>query len=99
MAEHEKVKKKQQLTSEHSIITDAAVRRFQCQRAYLRANAGLRWMNSRNSILRGQKPNANHLGALQQADATLRNVGQTVALISSSYKKRVPWRSLHENRD
>ncbi|KAH9875734.1 hypothetical protein IAQ61_003198 [Plenodomus lingam] len=62
------------LTSEHSIITDAAVRRFQCQRAYLRANAGLRWMNSRNSILRGQKPNASHLGLLQQADATLRNV-------------------------
>ncbi|KAF2850413.1 hypothetical protein T440DRAFT_87223 [Plenodomus tracheiphilus IPT5] len=56
-----------------AIITDAAVRRFQCQRAYLRANAGLRWMNSRNSILRGQKPNASHLGALQQADATLRN--------------------------
>ncbi|CBY01368.1 hypothetical protein LEMA_P001550.1 [Plenodomus lingam JN3] len=57
-----------------AIITDAAVRRFQCQRAYLRANAGLRWMNSRNSILRGQKPNASHLGLLQQADATLRNV-------------------------
>ncbi|KAF2832532.1 hypothetical protein CC86DRAFT_341122 [Ophiobolus disseminans] len=56
-----------------TIITDAAVRRFQCQRAYLLANAGLRWMNSRNSVLRGQKPNAGHLGALQQADATLRN--------------------------
>lgn len=62
------------LTSGHSIITDAAVRRFQCQRAYLRAHSGLRWMNSRHSILRGQKPNASHLGALQQADATLRNV-------------------------
>ncbi|CAI9632080.1 hypothetical protein GT037_005775 [Alternaria burnsii] len=61
---------KQQL---RAIITDAAVRRFQCQRAYLRAHAGLRWMNSRNSILRGQKPNASHLGALQQADATMRN--------------------------
>ncbi|EOA87524.1 hypothetical protein ACJQWK_09044 [Exserohilum turcicum] len=56
-----------------AIIVDAAVRRFQCQRAYLRANAGLRWMNSRQSILRGQKPNASHLAALQQADATLRN--------------------------
>jgi hypothetical protein len=33
-------------------------------------------MNTRNSILRGQKPNASHLGALQQADATLRNVCQ-----------------------
>ncbi|ORY14088.1 hypothetical protein BCR34DRAFT_480055 [Clohesyomyces aquaticus] len=54
------------------IIVDAAVRRFQCQRAYLRAHAGLRWMNSRNSILRGQKPNASHLQALQATDATLR---------------------------
>ncbi|KAI8930963.1 hypothetical protein NX059_011975 [Plenodomus lindquistii] len=63
-------REKQQLKA---IITDAAVRRFQCQRAYLRANAGLRWMNSRNSILRGQRPNASHLAALQQADATLRN--------------------------
>jgi hypothetical protein len=64
---------------EHSIIADAAVRRFQCQRAYLRAHAGLRWMNSRNTILRGQKPNASHLGALQQVDATLRNVCHILA--------------------
>ncbi|EUC31305.1 hypothetical protein COCVIDRAFT_29011 [Bipolaris victoriae FI3] len=56
-----------------AIIVDAAVRRFRCQRAYLRANAGLRWMNSRQSILRGEKPNASHMAALQQADATLRN--------------------------
>ncbi|KAJ4299441.1 hypothetical protein N0V90_004686 [Kalmusia sp. IMI 367209] len=62
-------REKQQL---RSIIKDAAVRRFQCQRSYLRAHAGLRWMNSRNSILRGQKPNASHLAALQAADSTLR---------------------------
>lgn len=55
-----------------AIIVDAAVRRFRCQRAYLRAHAGLRWMNSRNSILRGQKPNPNHFNALQTADNTLR---------------------------
>ncbi|KAF2011066.1 hypothetical protein BU24DRAFT_355462 [Aaosphaeria arxii CBS 175.79] len=55
------------------IIVDAAVRRFQCQRAYLRAHAGLRWMNSRNSILRGQKPHAGHFEALQAADNTLRS--------------------------
>lgn len=64
------------LTSVHSIITDAAVRRFQCQRAYLRAHAGLRWMNSRHSILRGQRPNASHHAALAQVDSTLRNVCQ-----------------------
>lgn len=62
-------REKQQLKA---IITDAAVRRFQCQRAYLRAHAGLRWMNSRNSILRGQKPNASHLSALQATDNNLR---------------------------
>ncbi|KAF2871618.1 hypothetical protein BDV95DRAFT_607044 [Massariosphaeria phaeospora] len=60
---------KQQL---RAIITDAAARRFQCQRAYLRAHAGLRWMNTRNSILRGQKPNASHVNALQSTDSTLR---------------------------
>jgi hypothetical protein len=75
----------QSLTSESRIITDAAVRRFQCQRAYLRAHAGLRWMNTRNSILRGQKPNASHLGALQQADATLRNVCQIMTSPASKY--------------
>ena len=65
----------QKLTlARNSIIADAAVRRFQCQRAYLRSHAGLRWMNNRSSILRGQKPNASHLSALQQADTTLRNV-------------------------
>ncbi|PSN72408.1 hypothetical protein BS50DRAFT_250965 [Corynespora cassiicola Philippines] len=62
-------REKQQL---RTIIIDAAVRRFQCQRAYLRAHAGLRWMNTRNSILRGQKPNASHLSQLQAADNTLR---------------------------
>lgn len=33
-------------------------------------------MNSRYSILQGQKPNASHLAALQQVDGTLRNVRQ-----------------------
>ncbi|KAF2643654.1 hypothetical protein P280DRAFT_214014 [Massarina eburnea CBS 473.64] len=55
------------------IITDAAVRRFQCQRAYLKAHAGLRWMNTRSSILKGKQPNASHLHALQEADSTLRD--------------------------
>ncbi|KAG9197849.1 hypothetical protein B5807_11323 [Epicoccum nigrum] len=62
-------REKQQLKT---IITDAAVRRFQCQRAYLRAHAGLRWMNSRYSILQGQRPNASHHATLQQVDNTLR---------------------------
>ncbi|KAH7551647.1 hypothetical protein BM1_09281 [Bipolaris maydis] len=68
-----------------AIIVDAAVRRFQCQRAYLRANAGLRWMNTRQSILRGQKPNASHMAALQQADATLRNRFRKLGRLEDHY--------------
>ncbi|KAH7411957.1 hypothetical protein DE146DRAFT_627970 [Phaeosphaeria sp. MPI-PUGE-AT-0046c] len=73
-----------------AIITDAAVRRFQCQRAYLLAHAGLRWVNSRNSILRGQNPNASHLGALQQVDATLRNerLALTDAYVESTLRNQ-----------
>lgn len=56
------------------IIADAAVRRFQCQRSYLRAHAGMRWMDSRSQILRGQRPNASHFAALQAADNNLRMV-------------------------
>ncbi|KAF2503371.1 hypothetical protein BU16DRAFT_38529 [Lophium mytilinum] len=55
-----------------SIILDSAIRRFQCQRAYLRAHAALRWMNSRNAVLRGQKAHAGHFQALQAIDNTLR---------------------------
>lgn len=33
-------------------------------------------MNSRNSVLRGQKPNASHFASLQAADSTLRMVRQ-----------------------
>lgn len=58
----------------HSIILDSAIRRFQCQRAYLRAHAALRWMNSRNAVLRGQKAHAGHFQALQAIDNTLRIV-------------------------
>lgn len=68
-------REKQQL---RTIIYDAAVRRFQCQRLYLRAHCVLRWMNSRNSILRGQKSNASHLAALQATDNTLRTELQSI---------------------
>ncbi|OCL10467.1 hypothetical protein AOQ84DRAFT_374888 [Glonium stellatum] len=54
-----------------SIILDACVRRFQCQKAYLRTHAALRWINSRNSILRGQKAHAGHFAQLQEVDNKL----------------------------
>jgi hypothetical protein len=39
-------------------------------------------MNARNSVLRGQKPNASHLGALQTADNTLRMVSHSTTSLS-----------------
>ncbi|KAI6868268.1 hypothetical protein KC338_g1889 [Hortaea werneckii] len=53
------------------IITDAAVRRFKAQKLYLQATAALRWINSRNAILQGQRAHAGHAPALQQIRNTL----------------------------
>ncbi|KAK4997572.1 hypothetical protein LTR28_013940 [Elasticomyces elasticus] len=52
-------------------IVDASVRRFKAQRIYLRATAVLRWVNSRNVILRGQKIEAVHVPALHRIQLTL----------------------------
>ncbi|KAH9830688.1 hypothetical protein Tdes44962_MAKER08998 [Teratosphaeria destructans] len=57
-----------------SIITDAAVRRFQAQKLYLQITAALRWMNARAAILQGQRPHAGHAPALQQVRSALRAV-------------------------
>lgn len=55
-------------------MLDASARRFQAQRIFLRATAALRWVNSRDAILQGQKPHAGHAPALQAADNDLRAV-------------------------
>ncbi|KAF2665353.1 hypothetical protein BT63DRAFT_482304 [Microthyrium microscopicum] len=54
------------------IIVDASVRRFLCQRAYMRAVAAQRWANARTQILGGHRPHAGNLHQLQQLDAQLR---------------------------
>ncbi|KXL43466.1 MAG: hypothetical protein FE78DRAFT_152262 [Acidomyces sp. 'richmondensis'] len=54
------------------IITDASLRRFRAQKIYLRATAALRWVNSRNAVLQGQRAHAGHALALQQIRNTLR---------------------------
>ncbi|KAK8207923.1 hypothetical protein M8818_004176 [Zalaria obscura] len=54
------------------VIVDASTRRFRAQKIYLRATAALRWINSRNAILREQKPRPEHGPALQQIANTLR---------------------------
>ncbi|TKA22144.1 hypothetical protein B0A50_08201 [Salinomyces thailandicus] len=55
-----------------NIIVDAAVRRFQAQKLYLRATAALRWVNARTKILQGQRAHAGHVPALQQILSTFR---------------------------
>ncbi|KAK5168124.1 uncharacterized protein LTR77_006692 [Saxophila tyrrhenica] len=54
------------------IIIDASLRRFKVQRIYLRITAALRWINSRSTILQGNKPCARHVPALQQIGSALR---------------------------
>ncbi|MCJ1407243.1 hypothetical protein MMC19_001314 [Ptychographa xylographoides] len=54
------------------ILVDASARRFRVQKIYLKAVAAMRWVSTRTAILRGQKPNANHRAALQQAENALR---------------------------
>ncbi|KAF1808027.1 hypothetical protein P152DRAFT_469224 [Eremomyces bilateralis CBS 781.70] len=61
-------KEKQQL---QAIILDAAVRRFQCQKLYLRATTALRWINARYALLQGGKPHASHAPHLQAVDQQL----------------------------
>ena len=56
------------------IILDAATRRFQAHKIYLRASAGMRWVQIRAQILRGEKPAAKHVNALRVVDQRLRQV-------------------------
>lgn len=57
-----------------SVIFDASARRFQVQKIFLRAAASIKWIQRRQSVLQGRKPQSSHLQALRQADTTLRNV-------------------------
>ena len=56
------------------VLLDASARRFRAQKIYLQVVAATRWVNSRNTILQGQRAHAGHLMALQQADTALRTV-------------------------
>ncbi|KAL9135544.1 MAG: hypothetical protein Q9175_003252 [Cornicularia normoerica] len=56
------------------VIIDASARRFEAQKIFLRAAAAVQWVQRRQSILQGRKPQNGHLQALRQADSTLRNV-------------------------
>lgn len=56
------------------IILDASTRRFQAHKIYLRASAGMRWVQMRAQVLRGEKPAARHVNALRAVDQRLRQV-------------------------
>ncbi|KAB2577535.1 hypothetical protein BFW01_g9705 [Lasiodiplodia theobromae] len=53
-----------------AVLLDASLRRFRCQRIYLRATAAMRWINSRNAILRGESADP---AGLQNVDASLQS--------------------------
>lgn len=55
------------------VILDASARRFQAQKIYLRAAAAFKWVQRRQAVLQGRKPQAAHSQALKEADKTLRN--------------------------
>ena len=56
------------------VILDASARRFQAHKIYLKASAATRWVQARVQILRGEKPNGRHQGALRTIDQRLREV-------------------------
>ncbi|KAF6218520.1 hypothetical protein HO133_005869 [Letharia lupina] len=55
------------------VIIDASARRLQAHNIFLRAAVAIKWVQRRQSILQGRKPQNGHLQALRQADATMRN--------------------------
>ena len=61
------------------VLMDASIRRFRTQKIFMRTTAAMRWINSRNGILKGQQPGIVHTSALHQISALLRSV--SVALI------------------
>ena len=63
------------------IILDAATRRFQAHKIYMRTAAAMRWVHMRSQVLQGQKPNGRHVQQLRRIDQHLREVSQDVMSI------------------
>ncbi|RMJ25920.1 hypothetical protein PHISP_03214 [Aspergillus sp. HF37] len=64
------------------VILDAAARRFQAHKIYLRAAAAKRWALNRSNILRGQRPTPVHAAQLNAVSSTFR---QELAQITDQY--------------
>ncbi|OJD34601.1 uncharacterized protein BKCO1_2200068 [Diplodia corticola] len=60
----------QQKTLLKAVLLDSSIRRFRCQRVYLRATAAMRWINSRGALLREEGASAE---ALQKVDESLQS--------------------------
>ncbi|KAH7056020.1 hypothetical protein B0J12DRAFT_440649 [Macrophomina phaseolina] len=54
-----------------AVLLDASIRRFRCQRIYLRATAAMRWINSRHAVLGGDSGGRASPTTLQEVEDTL----------------------------
>lgn len=82
--------------SPDSIIIDAAMRRHNAQKAFLRATAALRWINSRAAILQGHRTQAIHEPALQQIRNALQVVCVSYSVVCPSRSPLIVARNYHE---
>ena len=57
------------------VILDAAARRFQAHKIYLRAAAAKRWAMHRYNILGGQRPTQAHAAQLKAVSNSFKQVG------------------------
>ena len=56
------------------IILDAATRRLQAHKIYLRAAAAIRWVQMRGQLLQGERLSQRHANGLRAIDHRLRQV-------------------------
>ncbi|KAI1462573.1 hypothetical protein F4805DRAFT_452400 [Annulohypoxylon moriforme] len=64
----------QQRAELKQILLDAFSRRHEGQKIYLRQAAAQRWIEYRDSVLQGQRPNSSHRRQLRACDEQLRGV-------------------------
>lgn len=76
------------------VLLDASIRRFRCQRIYLRATAAMRWINSRNDNVEATDPSA-----LQGVDNALHAVSTSPSSSQGAWLRRtLAFRSLQVSR-
>ena len=63
-----------------SILLDASGRRFRANKICRQAAAATRWVNVRNSILQGQRPDVHHAYQLMHCDQALEAVSRPTSI-------------------